>query len=292
MTRRRRIRGRAAMAAALAFSLLAAVGCGRAPVERVEWPAMGTVAAVQAKGPGAAKTLSALRESVQADFAAVERLLNAHDPKSQIRLLAPLPDAEVLARCDAAMRPCYAAAFALKRLSGGTFDPRWRGPGTLDLGAIAKGFAVDRAAETAAGPEGEGVGGDVLIDLGGNLKAVRGAWTAGVRAPDGEGAAAVVTLRPGEALATSATYFRGAHIVDGRTGRPVSSGVASATVLCESAMWADGLSTTLFALGPDDGCRFLREMRMASPDVPCATAVLWLLSDGRRAAFDPDGRFR
>ena len=293
MTRRRRIRDRAAAAAALAFSLLVAVGCGRAPVERVEWPAMGTVAAVQAKGPGAAKDLSALRESVQADFAAVERLLNAHDPKSQIRLLAHGTDAEVLARCDAAMRPCYAAAFALKRLSGGTFDPRWRGPGTLDLGAIAKGFAVDRAAERAsAGTEGEDGGADALIDLGGNLKAVRGAWTAGVRAPDGEGAAAVVTLRPGEALATSATYFRGAHIVDGRTGRPVSSGVASATVLCESAMWADGLSTTLFALGPDDGRRFLREMRTASPAVPCPTAVLWLLSDGRRAAFDPDGRFR
>jgi thiamine biosynthesis lipoprotein len=49
---------------------------------------------------------------------------------------------------------------------------------------------------------------------------------------------------------------RYSHILDGRTGKPVT-GMAGVTVIAPSAMWADGLSTTLFVLGPEDGARFL-----------------------------------
>ena len=278
--------GHLAGGALLAFAL-ACAGCRPStPVERLEWPVMGTVAAVQAKGRGARADAAAARRAVQASFKAVEALLNAHDPASEVSRLARLSDAEAEARCAVETRPCYAAAFSLARASGGAFSPRWRGPGTLDLGAIAKGFAVDLASGAVRGNA------DALVDLGGTLKAVRGVWTAGVKDPCGGRVAAVVTLRPGEALSTSATYFRGAHVFDGRTGRPVSNGVASVTVLASSALWADGLSTALFVLGPDAGERFLREALPAEEGAARPAAVLWILAGGRQVKLDPEGRFR
>ena len=151
---------------------------------------------------------------------------------------------------------CYATALDLRDASEGAFNPRWRGPGTLDMGAIAKGFAVDLATD-AAKECYEKAGGkmpEMLIDLGGNLKAVKGDWTVGVK--DGE----VFVLREGEACATSARYYRGDHIKDGRTGANVTNGVYSVTVIHpKGAMLADGLSTTLFILGRERGEAFLKK---------------------------------
>ena len=267
---------------------LALVGCTdeRPAVARAAWPVMGTVAAVQAKGRLAQTAVSAARQAVQTKFRTLEGLLNAHDPHAEIRQLAGSSDAEILTRCSAETRSCYAAAFGLMRASDGAFSPRWRGPGTLDLGAIAKGFAVDCASEAVR------TDAETLVDLGGTLKAVCGDWTTGVRNPNGEGLASVVTLHAGEALATSATYFRGAHIFDGRTGSPVSNNVASVTVLCPSARSADGLSTTLFVLGPDAGKRFLCEKLQTVAGVEHPTAVLWILTDNTQIKLDPNGRFK
>ncbi len=245
---------RTAMGFALAF-VLAAGGCSprRGPdaAESASWMAMGTVAKTSAKGGGELRTAE-----VKAVFARLEQLLSAHDPKSELSRLAPLPDAEVLARCSPEVRPCYAAAFRLRDETGGAFNPRWRGTNTLDLGAIAKGFAVDEAARQGAG------GGEtpLLVDLGGNLKAVRGTWLAGVRDPDDPGGvSATFALSNGMACATSGTYARGRHIRDGRTGAAAETGVASVTVIHpDSAMLADGLSTTLFILGRERGEAFLR----------------------------------
>ena len=239
---------RVAAFAALAPCLVG-LGCARQPIERVEWTTMGTVAAVQTRGADV-EGRSNVVVRAKAAFADVERLLNAHDPDSELSRLATLPDVALLERCSPQMRPCYERALALKRQSGGAFNPRWRGVGTLDLGAIAKGFAVDLAA--AAVPDGDG---DVLIDLGGNLKSVRGAWRVGVAGGD-----AVLVLTNGMACATSAEYYRGKHIRDGRTGLAVSNDVASVTVVHPtSALLADGLSTTLFVLGREAGGRFLRD---------------------------------
>ena len=274
----------------LALSLCLAAGCAREPVERIEWPVMGTVAAVQVRGRGL--PASGYRQSAGRVFSEVERLLNAHNPDSELSRLAPLGNDEILARCDARMCPCYAAAFALERLSGGAFSPRWRGPGTLDLGAIAKGFAVDLAAASTYVD-----GNDALVDLGGNLKALKGEggshrpWSTGVRDPGGGGFAATVELREGEALATSATYFRGSHIRDARTGAAVSNGVASVTVLARSAMWADGLSTALFVLGPEDGARLMRSVAEEFSESG-VLAALWILADGSTRRAGTANRFR
>jgi len=294
---------RRATACLVALSLLvaAAAGCRRGGIERVEWPVMGTVAAVQIRNPSGLSGCAASTNSVKLVFSEVERLLNAHDPKSELSFLAPLSEDEILSRCDKggprklpwlSVRPCYEAAFRLARASGGAFNPRWRGTNALDLGAIAKGFAVDVAETTCYVTNA-----DALIDLGGNVKAIktengsRRPWRTGVRDPNGDGYAAKVDLREGEALATSATYYRGSHIRDGRTGCVVSNGVASVTVLCRSAMWADGLSTTLFVLGPDEGRAFLaRHVRELCGDDP--VSVLWILDGGGVVASDPENRFQ
>ena len=226
----------------LTVGSLLAVGCGRSQIERAEWPVMGTVAAVQWRESCEVPD----KESIRDVFAAVEGLLNAHDPESELSKLAKFDDDEVLLKCNPLVRPCYEAAFRMRDETGSAFNPRWRGRDTLDLGAIAKGFAVDLAAKAAKGK--------MLIDLGGNLKAVGGEWRVGIAGTDDS-----FVLGDGEACATSGEYFRGKHIFDGRTGAGIeNSKLRSVTVIHpSSAMIADGLSTAMFVLGKSEGERYL-----------------------------------
>lgn len=266
---------------ALALALVsAAAGCSRRDaVERLEWTSMGTVAAVQARGAAdAAAALAEARSAVQAAFRRVEREFSRFDADSVLRKTGDVSPFGA---------PCRDAALAIEKASGGAFSVRWRGEGDPDYGAIAKGFAVDVAAADAAAVANAGRL-DLLVDLGGNLKSVRGVWETGVRGPQG-GVAATVSLRPGEALATSAEYFRGRHLFDARTGRPAAAGVKSVTVLATSATWADGLSTALFVLGPEEG-RAMVSGRLPPESRPIA--VLWICDDARTVAEDPGGRFR
>lgn len=124
----------------------------------------------------------------------------------------------------------------------------------LDLGGIAKGYAVDEAARAL---QQRGVR-DALVDLSGNMYAFghppdRDAWRIGVRDPkDRVPYLATIDLRD-RAIATSAQYEqfverdgrRYGHILDPRSGYPVD-GVLSATVVAPTAMEADGWSTATF----------------------------------------------
>ena len=138
-------------------------------------------------------------------------------------------------------------------------------PLTLDLGAVAKGLAVDLAAqELGAYP-------DLAIDAGGDVyvrgKSARGErWAVGIRNPRGDGVLDTVCVDRG-AVCTSGDYERTArdgegHVLDARTRRPVQ-GIASATVIAPTAMAADALATAAFALGPRDGIAFIERNRAA-----------------------------
>lgn len=222
---------------------------------RMEWVVMGTQAAFQYRNEADADKAAVVRET----FAEVEKLLNAHVADSELSRLAPLGDDEILQRCNALVRPCYEAAFRHRDMSGRVFNPRWKGEGTMDLGAIAKGFAVDLAAQRIGQC-------DAIIDLGGNIKALGGVWKIGVFGSAGE----VLALHEGEACATSGEYFRGEHIKDGRTGGALTAPPKSVTVIHpSSAMEADAFSTTLFILGRAKGDDYLRNC------APHASAV-WL----------------
>jgi thiamine biosynthesis lipoprotein len=232
------------LAAALLLS-----GCAeRGETARLEWVSMGTVAAVQFRGGDADLRKRVVRE-VRGIFAEIERLCSAHDAKSELSSLAGLLDEEVLRGASALVRACYEAAFKLRDQTGGRFDPRWKGKGTLDLGAIAKGYAVDLACEKA-----KESGLEALIDLGGNLRAVAGEWRTLIAT-----SSETLVLTGGMACATSAEYFRGAHIRDARTGGRPDAAARSVTVVHpSSAMLADALSTVMFILGRERGGEFLR----------------------------------
>jgi thiamine biosynthesis lipoprotein len=118
----------------------------------------------------------------------------------------------------------------------------------LDLGAIAKGYAVDLACAKA-----KESGLEALVDLGGNLKATAGEWRTLIAT-----SAETLVLTGGMACATSAEYFRGAHIRDAKSKARPDGTIRSVTVVHpSSAMLADGLSTVMFILGRERGEEFL-----------------------------------
>lgn len=225
-------------------------------VGRVEWNVMGTVAAIQWQDHRVDEMQPVIDEAKNL-FRDVESLLNAHDQESEMCRLAHLPDLEILSNCNTLVRACYECAFCLRDSSGNVFNPRYRGPGTMDLGAIAKGFAVDLVSDriNAGFPHI----GNVLVDLGGNLKSVGGTWSVGVAHGDGMASVPEIPLTNCMACATSGEYYRGKHILDGRTGGMLSNTVYSVTVVHPtSAMMADGLSTIMFIMGKQEGTEFLR----------------------------------
>lgn len=141
----------------------------------------------------------------------------------------------------------------------------------LDLGGIAKGYAVDLAFERlrAAGAT------NFMINLGGNIRVsgspseTRKDWMVAVRDPSGKMGCCRLSrpLKSGEAVATSGSYERYveingrrfSHIIDPRTGWPVDNGLGSVSVIASSAMKADAYSTALFVLGEASGREIVRE---------------------------------
>lgn len=131
----------------------------------------------------------------------------------------------------------------------------------LDLGAIGKGYAVDRAVDVL---RARGIA-TALVNFSGNMRAIgtptgTDGWPVLLRHPrDPEGSLGVVFLRD-RAISTSGDYEKSFevggkryhHILDPRTGRP-SETACAATVLAPTATDADALSTTLCVLGPDRG---------------------------------------
>ena len=162
-----------------------------------------------------------------------------------------------------------AAALALIDWKGVAIDPaastvRLARPGMrLDLGAIAKGYAADEMERILL----ERAVRAAVVDLGGNVfvfgkKPDGRKWRVGVQDPvtkRGE----YLGLVEGEdmTVVTSGVYERVFeqdgrryhHILDTKTGYPVDNGLVSVTIVASSSIDADGLSTSLFALGRERG---------------------------------------
>ncbi|MCR4438774.1 MAG: FAD:protein FMN transferase [bacterium] len=131
----------------------------------------------------------------------------------------------------------------------------------LDLGGIAKGLAVDVAIDSL---RAHGIT-DAMVDARSNLRTLASALTAGkrrvwIRHPR-DNSKLFARFRMDEGcVATSGDYerffmsdsLRYHHILDPHTGWPARS-CASVTVIANSAMEADALSTALFVLGPERG---------------------------------------
>ena len=136
----------------------------------------------------------------------------------------------------------------------------------INLSAIAKGFGVDELSRLLA----EWSLTNTYAEIGGELR-VRGhnlegsAWRIGIDTPldhaaTGADLTSVLSLT-NHAVATSGDYrnyfqdpagTRRSHLIDPRTGIPVTHALASATVVAEDCMTADALATALMILGPAD----------------------------------------
>ena len=133
-----------------------------------------------------------------------------------------------------------------------------RRPLTLDLGAVAKGLAVDAAARELQPFL------NFAIDAGGDLyfggcNPQGEPWRAGIRHPRLRDELVERIRVSDSAVCTSGDYERGAHILDPRDGRTAQS-LASATVVAPTAMLADALATAAFVLGAEQGIDLLERM--------------------------------
>lgn len=159
-------------------------------------------------------------------------------------------------------------------------DPKMR----LDVGAVAKGYAVEMVAR---GLEEKGITGYVL-NVGGNVRTVgvKGdgeKWIAGIENPAGDAEEAYIAYLAlgGESLVTSGSYQRFYvvngkayhHIIDPDTLMP-GEGYQSVSVVCKSSAEGDVLSTALFCMSPEAGMALVNSM----PGVE----AIWVLSDGTR----------
>lgn len=127
----------------------------------------------------------------------------------------------------------------------GAFDVRLPGRG-LDPCAVVKGWSVQKGADLLAAAGAT----RLCVNAGGDVVASGGPWRVGVRHPEhADRLCTVVDLTEG-AVATSARYERGDHILDGRTGRPVR-GLLSLTVVAASLTEADATATAAFAMGTE-----------------------------------------
>lgn len=139
---------------------------------------------------------------------------------------------------------------------------RYHGSGAqLDLGSVAKGFGVDRAADVL---RRWGIDNAIVV-AGGDIYALGSApdgepWKIGIQSPADERAIAGTLLLENGAVATSGTYrqffrYRGHryhHIMDPRTAAPFDTSMRSLTIAADSVMHADAATTALFGLSESD----------------------------------------
>jgi FAD:protein FMN transferase len=130
----------------------------------------------------------------------------------------------------------------------------------IDLGGIAKGYAIDLVVTML---RSRGVK-DALIDIGGDIyclgsAADKGGWRVGIQDP-GKASGVIARIELIDtAIVTSGGYERflkgrekkAAHIIDPRDGLPVEADILSVTVLSPKAVYADGWATAFFVMGFD-----------------------------------------
>ncbi len=158
-------------------------------------------------------------------------------------------------------------------------DPQMR----LDVGAIAKGYAVEMVAQHM---EQKGITGYV-INVGGNVRTLGAkpdgsGWTVGVENPDEDADDYLAYLQlNGKSLITSGSYQRYFivdgkryhHIIDPATLMPAEY-FTSVSIVCDSSAEGDALSTALFCMTYDQGLALIESLD--------GVEAMWLTVDGKQ----------
>lgn len=133
----------------------------------------------------------------------------------------------------------------------------------FNFGAIAKGYAVDRAIDVL---RNNGLK-DALVNAGGEISVIGNDWIVGIQHPR-EINSVIKKLKLKEnTVATSGDYEqyfevdgkRYHHILDPKTGYP-STGLQSVTIINKSNAYADALATAVFVMGKENGMKLIERL--------------------------------
>lgn len=142
---------------------------------------------------------------------------------------------------------------------------------SLDLGAIAKGFITDEAIKVLKTNDVT----SAIVDLGGNVyvlgnspRGKDGTWRVGVQDPN-EARNTVVgsVAEKNKSLVTSGIYERNLtvdgktyhHLFNPKTGYPFENDIAGVTIISDTSIAGDGLSTAIFSMGVKNGLAFVEK---------------------------------
>jgi thiamine biosynthesis lipoprotein len=151
----------------------------------------------------------------------------------------------------------------------------------INVNAVGKGYALDRAAELLASRSIEHFllhGGQSSVLARGSGPDTGTGWIVGLRHPERPGTRIAEFLLVDQALGTSGSATqsfhahgrRFGHVLDPRTGRP-AEGVLSATVVAPTAAEADALSTAFYVMGPVEALKYCRGRREIGMLMVCPT---------------------
>ena len=231
---------------------------------------MGTTARVKVEGPMSPY----LAQRALYEIEKMDVIFNKFTPKSEIAMINRLAGKAPL-QVSSDTYDCISLAVKINKLTQGAFDITLghardlvlnpairkvylkRDNEKIDLGGIAKGFAVEAARHLLL-IKGSHAG---MVDLHSSI-AVFGhkIWRIGIRHPrQPEKLLGVVELGNGQSLSTSGDYEQGKHIIDPRTGKPAES-CEAVTLIGKNAAEMDALSTGVFVLGPEKGMGLIENL--------------------------------
>ena len=222
----------------------------------------------------AVPTSAILYEAVQFALAVAEESGGAFDPTVGAAMEMRGFNREYRSGCPVRTAPAHSNSATYRDVR---LDPQRRTitllrPLLLDLGAVAKGLAIDMAAHELRPFENFAInaGGDLYV---GGHSPRGGPWSVGIRHPRVSGALFDSLPVSNCAVCTSGDYERrcpaeneaevnGHHLLDPRAARAGLSAHAalSATVVAPTAMLADALATAAFVLGPAEGVALLERL--------------------------------
>lgn len=133
----------------------------------------------------------------------------------------------------------------------------------LNFGAIAKGYAVDKAIDAL---KNFGIN-SALVNAGGEVKVMGNDWKVGVQHPRNTKELIEIVNLSDNSIATSGDYeqyfevdeVRYHHLLNPRTGYP-STGIQSVSIINKSNAFADALATAVFVMGLNDGMRLIESL--------------------------------
>lgn len=133
----------------------------------------------------------------------------------------------------------------------------------LNFGAIAKGYAVDKAIVVL---KNSGIK-EALVNAGGEISVIGNGWIVGIQHPREINSIIKKIKLDGYTIATSGDYeqyfevneIRYHHILDPKTGYP-SKGLQSVTIINKSNTFADALATAVFVMGKAEGLKLIENL--------------------------------